>query len=412
MPPLNGGSRKSTNETNTSSSRQDSWSSTAATRGDAPSRSSSWAVSSPILSEGDEEAASDVIGDVPSIRINARPGSTPGAPPHARLPSSPLGPPDISSASASAHDPNNAHVDEAADTLSPLASRIGSSSNASKKVHFTPSVVGGLSSIASSSPPPSPGGGPSPSISGTLGSRVPLPPSDEEDEGPEDQFIPSEHVVPPTPVDDTPMEEYRVPQATSPGTGTSHTPTPARTSPPRLPSVPLAPNASSHGHPHGHSRSGSAGGGLSLPHDQAGSPGSMSPRLRATIVPPISATHLLPSVPTTGAGGSHSSSGSGSTSMPILPSTPPEFAPGRTPPYRAGARNGNGNGNGLPIPPPGPPPSPPTPLPLPDVLEPEESNRAKKHAKYAISALDYDDLDTARKELIGALRVLGVVVQL
>jgi hypothetical protein len=49
---------------------------------------------------------------------------------------------------------------------------------------------------------------------------------------------------------------------------------------------------------------------------------------------------------------------------------------------------------------------------LPEILDAEETNRAKKHAKFAISALDYDDLDTARKELVSALKVLGVNIPL
>jgi vacuolar protein sorting-associated protein VTA1 len=49
---------------------------------------------------------------------------------------------------------------------------------------------------------------------------------------------------------------------------------------------------------------------------------------------------------------------------------------------------------------------------LPETLDAEETTRAKKHAKFAISALDYDDLDTARMELLRALAVLGVNVSL
>lgn len=37
----------------------------------------------------------------------------------------------------------------------------------------------------------------------------------------------------------------------------------------------------------------------------------------------------------------------------------------------------------------------------------QATQRAQKHAKFAISALDYDDLETARKELLNALAIVN-----
>jgi vacuolar protein sorting-associated protein VTA1 len=54
-----------------------------------------------------------------------------------------------------------------------------------------------------------------------------------------------------------------------------------------------------------------------------------------------------------------------------------------------------------------PPPSPPRmPSPVPD-LTPQLIAKAQKHCRFAISALDYEDADQARKELRAALAVLG-----
>lgn len=74
--------------------------------------------------------------------------------------------------------------------------------------------------------------------------------------------------------------------------------------------------------------------------------------------------------------------------------------------------------------PPGPPPptparpmippahviaSPPPPLPKPEpvVLTPKIISKTQRHCKFAISALDYEDAETARKELKAALAMLG-----
>ncbi|KAF7799279.1 hypothetical protein EIP86_010511 [Pleurotus ostreatoroseus] len=53
-----------------------------------------------------------------------------------------------------------------------------------------------------------------------------------------------------------------------------------------------------------------------------------------------------------------------------------------------------------------PPPPPADPEPEP-VLAPATVARIQKHCKFAISALDYEDVDTARKELRQALQMLG-----
>ncbi|KIM71758.1 hypothetical protein PILCRDRAFT_830160 [Piloderma croceum F 1598] len=57
-------------------------------------------------------------------------------------------------------------------------------------------------------------------------------------------------------------------------------------------------------------------------------------------------------------------------------------------------------------PPPSPPPHPRVPSPVPD-LTPQLIAKAQKHCRFAISALDYEDADQARKELRAALAVLG-----
>jgi vacuolar protein sorting-associated protein VTA1 len=54
------------------------------------------------------------------------------------------------------------------------------------------------------------------------------------------------------------------------------------------------------------------------------------------------------------------------------------------------------------------PPSPPAPEPDTEVdLTPEVITKAQKHMRFAISALDYEDLEQSRKELRTALAILG-----
>jgi vacuolar protein sorting-associated protein VTA1 len=51
-------------------------------------------------------------------------------------------------------------------------------------------------------------------------------------------------------------------------------------------------------------------------------------------------------------------------------------------------------------------PSPPSPPVSPPDLTPQLIAKAQKHCRFAISALDYEDADQARKELRAALAVL------
>ena len=55
---------------------------------------------------------------------------------------------------------------------------------------------------------------------------------------------------------------------------------------------------------------------------------------------------------------------------------------------------------------PRPPPPPPEPSPPPE-LTPGLIAKAQKHCRFAISALDYEDMQQARKELHAALAILG-----
>jgi vacuolar protein sorting-associated protein VTA1 len=53
-----------------------------------------------------------------------------------------------------------------------------------------------------------------------------------------------------------------------------------------------------------------------------------------------------------------------------------------------------------------PPPQPPTaPVPPPQ-LTPKQIAQAQKHCRYAISALDYEDFERARQDLMDALRII------
>ena len=54
-----------------------------------------------------------------------------------------------------------------------------------------------------------------------------------------------------------------------------------------------------------------------------------------------------------------------------------------------------------------PPPSPPAATPAVVHLDTKSIERCQKHCKWAISALDYEDLETARSELRKALAMLG-----
>ena len=54
--------------------------------------------------------------------------------------------------------------------------------------------------------------------------------------------------------------------------------------------------------------------------------------------------------------------------------------------------------------PPQPPPSAPIPPPQ---LTPQKIAQAQKHCRYAISALDYEDFERARQDLLDALKIIG-----
>lgn len=51
-----------------------------------------------------------------------------------------------------------------------------------------------------------------------------------------------------------------------------------------------------------------------------------------------------------------------------------------------------------------PPPPPPT-VPIP--LTPKQIAQAQKHCRYAMSALDYEDFERARQDLLDALKIIG-----
>lgn len=84
---------------------------------------------------------------------------------------------------------------------------------------------------------------------------------------------------------------------------------------------------------------------------------------------------------------------------PHLPSTPASLPPPTLPSAPST--------NPFPQPPPSAPPAPPPPQPaFPTELDSKSIERCQKHARWAISALDYEDLETARKELRLALDLL------
>ena len=53
-----------------------------------------------------------------------------------------------------------------------------------------------------------------------------------------------------------------------------------------------------------------------------------------------------------------------------------------------------------------PPPPPAAPIPPPQ-LTPKQIAQAQKHCRYAISALDYEDFQRARQDLLDALKIIG-----
>lgn len=53
-----------------------------------------------------------------------------------------------------------------------------------------------------------------------------------------------------------------------------------------------------------------------------------------------------------------------------------------------------------------PPPPPAAPVPPPQ-LTPKQIAQAQKHCRFAISALDYEDFERARQDLLDALKIIG-----
>jgi vacuolar protein sorting-associated protein VTA1 len=100
--------------------------------------------------------------------------------------------------------------------------------------------------------------------------------------------------------------------------------------------------------------------------------------------------------------------------LPQHPSSPTHIDAPPTAPYLAGGPHASAPP--LPPPPsapymhiprqPPPPPPPPEPSPPPE-LTPGLIAKAQRHCRFAISALDYEDAEQARKELHAALAILG-----
>ncbi len=329
----------------------------------------------------------------------------------------------------------------------------------SKKVRWTPSVSGGDSTIASSSPPGSP--------RSPLGELPTLPESSDSSSGGENKNgirfsgtnAAGQHITPPSSVEDhtskpngvqrgpnnplplpprAPINPYAedpqprtsppgfnggrlmAPPSGSQGGSGQSTPTlptqPLRRSPMPPPSMPLgnqktivppptglafpaasaptSPSAVGYGppvvHPGRHRRASSA--------SVEGAAGFSMSAITPAIVKPF--------VPRFGGGnGSSDSSPAGSTLNPIQPLGRPK-ALGYSPPLKAltpppptnavVVYNGSGSGSGS-----------NTPKPLPKTLPFRLISAAKKHSKFAASALEFDDLETARAELLAALAILN-----
>jgi vacuolar protein sorting-associated protein VTA1 len=96
------------------------------------------------------------------------------------------------------------------------------------------------------------------------------------------------------------------------------------------------------------------------------------------------------------------------------PSSPTHLVPSSPPPTTPHLAGGPyASAPPLPPPPPvpyvhiqRPPPPPPETSPPPE-LTPGLISEAQKHCRFAISALDYEDAEQARKELRAALAILG-----
>ncbi|KAM0746616.1 DUF605-domain-containing protein [Meredithblackwellia eburnea MCA 4105] len=126
--------------------------------------------------------------------------------------------------------------------------------------------------------------------------------------------------------------------------------------------------------------------------------------LQTPQAPPSHQTSELPPPSTIPTGSSGFPTAVFPPSVPQLPSAPPlpppppppvaQYIPPRQPVFS-------------PPPPPIAAPAPPPPPPASDSYDPSVVTQIQKHAKWAISALNYDDYETARKELRLALSMLG-----
>ncbi|KDQ20475.1 hypothetical protein BOTBODRAFT_169225 [Botryobasidium botryosum FD-172 SS1] len=254
-----------------------------------------------------------------------------------------------------------------------------------KKVHFSPSVTGGMSSIASSSPPGSPSSyaestvspleiALSPQSSHTTNlSDISGPPKSPGGYG---GYVPGSKPSPPA----KPAHLSNSPRSYSPPKGPEPPTSSSRSSPPGSAATYHVTNYYS-----------SPRSSPPLKTSPTQSPAALTPRPLTT---PLSKDRASP---------------------PRRPFTMPSAPPGSSPrhsPHASAPPLPSPYGNSYnPSPPrrlspPGrlsPPRRPSPPRPLPTFLPHEIVEQTKRHARFAMSALDYDDLDTARKELQLAL---------
>jgi vacuolar protein sorting-associated protein VTA1 len=137
-----------------------------------------------------------------------------------------------------------------------------------------------------------------------------------------------------------------------------------------------------------------------------------SEALLPSIAPYESPVDMIQGLTSTGA--------ASTTQSPIQaprPSSPMDLIPQNSPPPTAPYLTGSPYASAPPLPPPPsapyvqihrprPPPPPPEPSPPPE-LTPGLIAKTQKHCRFAISALDYEDVEQARKELHAALAILG-----
>ncbi|KAF8746711.1 hypothetical protein RHS02_00816, partial [Rhizoctonia solani] len=213
-----------------------------------------------------------------------------------------------------------------------------------RRVHFSGSTVGGLSSVASSSPESSPEqmSIPLPDQRAPLQITGPPPtasPTNSRRYEPTPRAPPA--ILPPPDVDALPPLTGALvrPQAYQINRAIPNVAYPTASAPPYPEPTYVAPPALVQPHPHGHH------------HHSPSQSHSHSP----------SQTHALVQVPQ-------------QSSYPYTPATPH---------------------------------AKPASPPLPTAISGPSTQRAQKHAKFAISALDYDDLETARRELLNALAIVN-----